>query len=89
MIEKMLPELLMLSGVIFAAVAYLKKLGVQGNWLTVSAFGFGLVLGVAYRYAISPMTDFAGWFWAVIFGLLAGFIATGAYDAGKFITGQK
>ena len=87
-IEKMLPELIMLSVVIFAVVAWFKQLGAAGKTLTLIAFIFGLGLGVCYRYAVSPMADFASWFWAVIFGLLAGAIATGAYKAGQSITGQ-
>lgn len=87
-VEKMLPELIGLSVVIFAVVAWLKQLGIKGQGLTITAFIFGLALGVCYRYAVSPMADFASWFWAVIFGLLAGAIATGAYKAGQSITGQ-
>ena len=74
--------------IIFAAVAYLKQLGVAGKMLTLAAFIFGLVLGVAYRYAMAPMVDFASWFWAVVFGLMAGFLATGAYKGGQDMTGN-
>lgn len=79
----MIPELLGLSLFIFAAVAYLKQAGVTGQALTYSGFGVGLVFGIAYRYAVSPMVDFPGWFWAVVFGLMAGFLATGAYKGGQ------
>ena len=78
-----LAELAILSAFIIAAVGWLKSLGVQGNALTISAFAFGLVLGVGYRYATAPMTDFASWFFAILFGLLAGFFATGAYKTGE------
>jgi hypothetical protein len=78
-IVKLLAELVGLAGIIFAAVAYLKQWGIKGNWLTGSGFVVGLVIGLGYRYAVQPMIDFASWFWAVIFGLMAGFMATGAY----------
>jgi hypothetical protein len=87
MIANMLVELVGLSVVIFAAVAYLKQWGISGNALTGSGFVIGLVIGLAYRYATSPMTDFASWFWAVMFGLMAGFLATGAYKGAQDITG--
>jgi uncharacterized membrane-anchored protein YitT (DUF2179 family) len=87
MIEKMLLELPVLSVVIFALVAWLKQLGIKDQALTISSFVFGLVLGVCYRYASAPMVDFAGWFYAVLFGLLAGVVASGAYKAGQTIAG--
>ena len=87
MLANMLIELVGLSVIIFAAVAWLKQLGAEGKVLTLAAFVFGLVLGVAYRYAVVPMTDFTSWFWAVIFGLMSGFLATGAYKGGQAIAG--
>jgi hypothetical protein len=72
--------------VIFAAVAYLKQWGVKGKWLTGSAFGIGLVLALVVRYAMAPMTTFADWVWAVVFGLMAGFLATGAYKGAQSAT---
>lgn len=80
-LEQLVKDLPLLSGVIYALVEWIKKLGVTGNWLTVSAFASGLVIGIGYRYAVLPMITFADWFWAVMFGLLAGGIATGVYKA--------
>lgn len=88
MVESLLTELIGLAVVIFAAVAWLKQLGLEGKGLTISAFVFGLALGIAYRYAMSPMVDFAGWFWAVVFGLMAGFLATGAYKGAQAAVGK-
>jgi hypothetical protein len=88
MIANLLVELISLAVIIFAAVAWFKQMGARGRELTFFAFMFGLVLGVSYRYAMSPMTDFASWFWAVVFGLMAGFLATGAYKGGKSMTGN-
>jgi hypothetical protein len=78
-IVKLLAELGGLSVFIFAAVAYLKQWGISGDGLTGAGFAIGLVIGLAYRWAVQPMTDFASWFWAIMFGLMAGFLATGAY----------
>jgi len=89
MINNYLSELLGLAVVIFAAVAWLKQLGAQGKALTISAFVFGLLLGVSYRFAMSPLVTFADWFWAFVFGLMAGFMATGAYKAGQSIAGTN
>ena len=87
-IVKLLAELGGLAVFIFAAVAYLKQLGVAGQWLTISGFVIGVVIGLAYRYAVQPMTDFASWFWAVMFGLMAGFLATGAYKGASDIAAK-
>jgi hypothetical protein len=76
-----------LSVIVFAAVAYLKQWGVSGNWLTGSSFACGLVLGVAWRYAASPLVTFADWFWAALFGLMCGFLASGAYKGAQGIAG--
>jgi hypothetical protein len=88
MLQSLLTELVGLAMIIFAAVAYLKQLGLTGKMLTLSGFFFGLVFGVAYRYAMAPMVDFASWFWAIVFGLMAGFLATGAYKGGQAMTGN-
>jgi len=72
---------------IFAATAWLKQMGLEGKMLTLAAFAFGLVFGVAYRYAQAPLVTFADWFLAVAFGLLAGFLATGAYKGAQSIAG--
>jgi hypothetical protein len=90
MLEKMalmLVELVGLSVLVFAAVAWMKQLGARGKTLTICAFIFGLGVGLTYRYAAQPMVTFADWFLAVFFGLMVGFLATGAYKGGQGITG--
>jgi hypothetical protein len=79
-ISQYLAELVGLSMILFAFVAQLKQWGLKGNALTVSAFVFGLLFGMAYRYSVQPLDTFSGWFGAVVFGLLAGFTATRSYD---------
>ena len=81
-------ELIALSFIIFAVVAWIKQLGLRGRWLTAAAFAFGLVFGLCWRYAEAPMTTFAEWFLAFVFGLMAGLLATGAYKAGESMTGK-
>ena len=89
MLTNILAEVVGLSVIIFAAVAQLKQWGLTGNALTGSAFGFGLAFGVLYKYATATPTDFAGWFWACVFGLVAGFIATGAYKGIESASGKN
>ena len=87
-ISQYLTELVGLSLILFAFVAQLKQWGLKGNTLTVSAFIFGLVFGIGYRYSVDPMTTFSGWFGAIVFGLLAGFASTRAYDGIQSASGK-
>jgi hypothetical protein len=89
MIEKILLEVPVLSAVTFALTAWVKQLGFQGKQLTLAAFAIGLVLGVCYRFAVSPMTDFAGWFFAVLYGLMCGAVATGAYKGADGLASKR
>lgn len=71
------PVILIVNGI----VAWLKKAKVKGTWLTISSLLVGLLLGIAYKYAVSPLTTFSNWFWAIVFGVILGLIACGVYDA--------
>jgi hypothetical protein len=77
-------ENLIVSGVpllviVFGLVEFAKKLGAQGNTLTVVSAVIGLVLGVAFK--LSEMYPaFALWFQVVVFGLAIGLAACGLYD---------
>jgi hypothetical protein len=84
-ITNLLLDLTVVAVIIFAGVAWLKQMGVKGQRLTLYAFIFGALIGVAYRYAANPMSTVADWILAVFFGLLAGFMATGAYKGGQSI----
>jgi len=77
-----------LAVVIFAAVAYLKQWGVSGKYLTAAAFVVGLAVALVVRYAIAPMHSFSDWVWAGLFGLMAGFLATGAYKGAENAVGK-
>jgi hypothetical protein len=78
-----------LSVIIFAWTAYLKQWGVRGKALTASAFVSGFLIALGACYALAPMVGFAGWFWAAMFGLLAGAMATGAYKGAESATGKE
>jgi hypothetical protein len=68
-------------GVIFGLVEFSKKLGLSGNWLTAFSLLLGLILGMAYRFAMDGIPgEFATWFAVVIFGLALGLITSGLYD---------
>ena len=69
--------------VVIGLVAYLKKLGVTGNALTIAALIVGLLLGAAYQFSVKAPTDFAGWFALVVYGLGLGLVASGIYDTAK------
>ena len=81
-IPALLAELVAISFILLGMVAWFKSLGLRGDALTLAAFFFGLVFGVAARYADAPLVTFADWFVAVVFGLLCGLTATGVYKAG-------
>jgi hypothetical protein len=68
-------------GFVTGTVAWVKKLGVKGTWLTVSSLVIGLIFGVAYKYYLTPLTTYQLWFGAVLYGLFLGFVACGIYDS--------
>ena len=70
-----------LVAVIFGLVEFLKKFGVQGNWLTLASLLIGLVLGFCYKVSEAGMpADFAAWFSTIVFSLALGLVASGLYD---------
>lgn len=77
-----------LAVVIFAAVAYLKQLGLKGQALTVSAFVVGVIIAVAVRLAMMLPASPADWIWTFVFGLMGGLLATGAYKGIESATGK-
>ena len=82
-------ELAGLTTFVFAATAQIKQFGVKGTALTASAFGVGLVFGGAYRYFVYAPSTGLDWFLLVVFGLLGGFLATGAYKGLENATGKN
>ena len=74
--------------VITLAVELLKRFGVvQGDQAIVAAIVVGVVLSVANRLmAIVP--GFEAWYQVVVIGALAGFAASGLYDAQRGVRGK-
>jgi len=68
-------------GIVTGLVAWFKKIGVKGNWLTVAAMAIGLILGIGYQYYLVPLTTYTLWFFAALYGLSLGMAASGIYDA--------
>lgn len=66
---------------ITGAVTYIKKLGVRGKWLTVSAMVLGIGIGGAYKVLLTPPVTALDWFLAALYGFGCGLIATGVYDS--------
>jgi hypothetical protein len=73
----------LLTPFIVGVVGLIKNLGVSGNYLILSDFVVGLVLGLLYSYSLSPMVNFTSWFWSGLFGLACGLLACGLYTAGQ------
>lgn len=86
---KVVGEVGALSTVVFAGTAWAKQLGLKGRWLTVFAFAFGVLFGGFYRWAMYPLVVPADYFFLVTFGLLSGFLATGAYKGVQSATEAK
>lgn len=84
---QMFIEVAGLSAFLFAAVAWLKQWGVEGKNLTLASLGSGMVIGFLVRYATSPPATIAEWIWAFLYGLLCGFVASGAYKGGQSMVG--
>ncbi len=66
---------------VIALVEWVKRFGVEGKFLNVISMIVGIVFGVTYLYAQSPLLSFSDWFGAVVYGLVLGLSASGVYDA--------
>ena len=72
-----------LTVLVIALVEWVKRFGVDGKALNAISMAIGAGIGVAYWYAQSPLTTFADWFGAAIYGLALGLVASGIYDAAR------
>lgn len=69
----------LLLAMIFGLVEFVKKLGVQGNALTILSMAVGVGLGVLFQVAeLYPQINV--WFQIAVFGVLFGLAASGFYD---------
>jgi hypothetical protein len=89
LIANILGGVAILAVVIFAAVAYLKQWGVAGKALTGSAFAVGLVVAFAARFMLLPPATLQDWLATAFMGVMAGFLATGAYKGVESATGKN
>jgi hypothetical protein len=66
---------------VFALVEEIKAYGLTGKILRFVSLLLGLIVALAYQFAIQgfPVTA-AGWFTVIIVGLLYGLTASGGYD---------
>lgn len=88
MIANILGAVAIIAVIVFAAVAYLKQWGVAGKALTGSGFAAGLLIAFAARFMILPPTSLQDWIATAFMGLMAGFLATGAYKGVESATGK-
>lgn len=64
-------------------VSAIKKMGLEGVWLTRVSFVVGAIVGTASEAAINYQpTVFLWWFGSILYGLIIGAGASGAYDLG-------
>lgn len=59
------------------------ELGVTGKAQLLSSFMTGIVIGIIQQYTAGAIVGLAGWFQAVIYGIILGGLASGAYEAIK------
>ena len=70
-------------------VSSARKLGLEGRALTITSFIIGLALGVSVQIATAMPETFAAWLFAVVFGLVVGGGACGAYDLAQDLLKPK
>jgi hypothetical protein len=67
--------------IVFALIEEVKAWGLTGKILRALALVLGLLLSLGYQLAVVGLpVDAAGWFTAVIVGLVYGLAASGAYN---------
>lgn len=84
MLLQMIGEILGLSALLFAFVAWLKQVGIEGPKLTICSLAGGWLIGGLIRYATVPPITVAEWIWLFLYGLIAGLVASGAYKGFEF-----
>lgn len=59
------------------------QLGLSGIYQLLSSFATGVLIGVLDRFAEGGLVDFRSWFYAVLYGIILGALASGFYEAIK------
>lgn len=78
-----------LVAVVIGLVEWVKVFEVPPKWLNLVSMAIGLLVGLGYWYAQSPLSTFADWFGAGIYGIALGLIASGLYKAGVNIARKE
>lgn len=68
---------------VFVLVWLWGELGVTGKYQLLSSFLTGVVLGIADKYFNGALATGAEWFLAVLYGIVLGGLASGAYESLK------
>lgn len=75
----MLVSVVAVAPVIVGMVEFIKKFGVEGKALTLSAFGVGVLIALlGWAYTAFPSAQM--WITAVFIAIVGGMVATGLYD---------
>ena len=59
------------------------QLGATGKIQLLSSFLTGGVIGILERYAGGTLVEFSAWFYAVLYGVILGALASGFYETIK------
>jgi hypothetical protein len=68
---------------VFVLVWLWGELGLTGKAQLISSFLTGVVVGIAQRYTDGSIVGMQAWFQAVVYGIVLGGLASGAYEAIK------
>jgi len=68
---------------VFVLVWLWGQLGLTGKAQLLSSFATGVVIGIVQQLSTGTVVGFAGWFQVVIYGIILGGLASGAYEAIK------
>ena len=73
---------------VFVLVWLWGKLGLEGKWQLLSSFLTGVVLGIADKFFNGVLATGSDWFLAVIYGIILGGLASGAYEGIKTVVAK-
>lgn len=68
---------------VFVLVWLWGQLGLTGKQQLLSSFATGVVLGVADKFFNGALPDSSAWFGAIVYGIVLGGLASGAYEGIK------
>ena len=68
---------------VFVLVWLWGQLGLTGKVQLLSSFATGVVIGIVQQLSTGTVVGFSGWFQVVIYGIILGGLASGAYEAIK------